>query len=80
MSELELKALAIDFTALQAVVRALVRAQSRRSQGHLLDLMESLRVESERLARFPTDDFGHRAAQGLLEAWIDELRNETVGD
>lgn len=77
MLESELKALAIDLLALKAVLRALVRAQSRRSLSHFSDLVDSLRQESDGLAGFPPDDLTHRAALSVLEAWIDELAART---
>ena len=79
MIESELKALSIDLLALKAVVRALVRAQSRRSLIHRSDLLDSLRQESEAVASFPPNDLTHSAALTVREAWIEELSTTAQG-
>ena len=50
MSDNQLEALSADVLALEAVVRALVRLEARRSPGALADLIDTMTVEAERLA------------------------------
>ena len=76
MSDSELQTLKIDLAALESVVWALVRAQGRRSRGHLHELMDSLRAEAERLALL--DDVDTHTAGLVLEGWIEELKSEAA--
>lgn len=72
MSKHELRAVGVDLIALQAVVRALVRTQARRSPTALCDLLQALSVEAERL-RDHVEDAG---PAGVLEAWIEDIKEE----
>jgi hypothetical protein len=77
MCSSDLQALKIDIVALEAMLRAVIRAQAGQSQSHLHGLLDSLQIEADRLGRFShLDDLGHRAANGVLEAWIEEFRSE----
>ena len=78
-SDLQLRALSVDVAALQAVVRALARSQARRSQSSLCDLLQALTVESDRLRDPATANDDHAGACGVLDAWIEDLKDEAMG-
>ena len=82
MSDSHLRAVSIDLTALEAVVRALARVQARRSPTALCDLLQSLSIEVDRLREAATlidEDLEHTASSGVLDAWIAGIREEAIG-
>lgn len=77
MTATRLHALTTDVVALEAVVRALVRVETRRSRAAAAELLEALSEESDRLSAgsIPGDpDVG--AILESLQGWIDELKYE----
>lgn len=81
MSDSHLRAVSIDLTALEAVVRALTRVQARRSPTALCDLLQALSMEADRLreAAVLEDDIERSASGGVLDAWIAGIREEAIG-
>lgn len=72
-------AITTDLTALEAVVRALARAQARRSRTALTELLESLSTESGRIRTSPAFTGIDRAGVcGVLDAWIEDLKAEAL--
>lgn len=78
-SDLPLRALSVDIAALQAMVRALARAQAGRSQSALCDLLHALAVEADRLREPVVANDDERVASGVLDAWIEDLKDEAMG-
>lgn len=78
-SDLPLHALSVDVLALQAVVRALARSQAQRSQSSLCDLLQALSVEADRLRDATTAANDEAGASGVLDAWIEDLKDEAMG-
>ena len=65
----------VDLVALEAVVRAMARAQARLSRSSLTDLLECLAEESDRLgAGTLPNDPDVAGVHGVLEAWVEDLR------
>lgn len=82
-SQVRLQALSIDLVALEAVVRALARSQARRSPTALGDLLQALSEEADRMgetvALFGDSARGEAGcAQAVIEAWMQELKEEAV--
>ena len=79
MNATRLHALTTDVVALEAVVRALVRVETRRSRTALAELQEALAEESDRLSAGSIP--GDPDVASILEAlqgWIDDLKAEAA--
>ena len=76
----DLQSLAVDVTALQAVVRGLSRAYSGRSPAALAEVLDGLSVEADRLEQAAniTGDRLQAGAHALVEAWIEDVRQEVL--
>lgn len=72
-------AITTDLIALEAVVRALARTQARRSRSALMDLLESLSAEADRIRTSPAFSGVDRdGVCGVLEAWVEDLKAEAL--
>lgn len=80
--EADLQTISVDLTALQAVVRGLCRAYSGRSPAALAEVLDGLSAEAGRLEQTGrmTGDRVQTAAHALVEAWIEDIREEVVYD
>ncbi len=77
MHDPRISAIAIDLTALEAIVRGLARSNARRSRTSLVDLLASLTEEAERIRDCPSfSGIDRRAVCGVVEAWIEDLKVE----
>lgn len=75
MVESRLHAVTVDLVALEAVVRAIARAQARLSRSSLTDLLDCLAEETARLgAGALPGDPDVAGVHGVLEAWADDIR------
>ncbi|KQW82228.1 hypothetical protein [Brevundimonas sp. Root1279] len=79
MTATRLHALTTDVVALEAVVRALVRVETRRSRAAGAELLEALSEESDRLSAgsIPGDPDVAAILDGL-QTWIDELKSDVL--
>lgn len=78
--ETDLQTISADLTALQAVVRGLCRAYSGRSPAALAEVLDGLSAEADRLEQAGriTGDSVQTGAHALVEAWIEDVRQEVV--
>ena len=78
--ETDLQTISVDLTALQAVVRGLCRAYSGRSPAALAEVLDGLSTEADRLEQIGriTGDRVQTGAHALVEAWIDDVREEVL--
>ena len=78
--ETDLQTVSADLTALQAVVRGLCRAYSGRSPAALAEVLDGLSAEADRLEQTAriTGDRVQTGAHALVEAWIDDVREEVI--
>ena len=76
----DLQTMSVDLAALQAVVRGLCRAYAGRSPASLAEVLDGLSVEAERLedAARITGDRAQTGAHALIEAYIDDVRQEVL--
>ncbi len=82
-TDAKIEALSADLTALEAVVRAIARSQARRSPTALGDLLQALEAEVHRMTdrcELPGDTGQDeaRSAGAVVEAWIEELKDEAM--
>jgi len=80
--ETDLQTISADLAALQAVVRGLCRAYSGRSPAALAELLEGLSAEADRLEQTAriTGDRVQTGAHALVEAWLDDVREEALSN
>jgi hypothetical protein len=75
MVESRLHSVTVDLVALEAVVRAIARAQARLSRTALSDLLECLSQEADRLgAGAHPNDPDVAGVHGALDSWIEDIR------
>lgn len=79
MTATRLHALTTDVVALEAVVRALVRVETRRCRAAGAELMQALTEESDRLSAgsIPGDP-DVAAILEALQGWVDELKSDVL--
>lgn len=79
-TDTDYQTLAVDLTALQAVVRGLCRAYAGRSPAALSEVLDGLTMEAERLeqAAALTGCRTQTGAWASVEAWIDDFRDEVL--
>jgi hypothetical protein len=79
MTATRLHALTTDVVALEAVVRALVRVETRRSRSAATELLDALTEETDRLSAgsIPGDP-DVAAILESLQGWVDELKSDVL--
>jgi hypothetical protein len=77
MSDPRLDAITTDLIALETIVRALARSYARRSRTNLIDLLDCLSIEADRIRTCPTFSGSNRdGVCGVLDAWVEDLKTE----
>ena len=79
-TDIDYQTLAVDLTALQAIVRGLCRAYAGRSPAALSEVLDGLTSEAERLeqAAALSGSDTQTGARASVEAWIDDFRDEVL--
>ena len=80
--ETDFQTISVNLIALQAVVRGLCRACSGRSPAALVQVLDGLSAEAERLEQTAriTGARVQTGAHALVEAWIDDVREEALSN
>ena len=77
MSDPRLDVITTDLIALETIVRGLAQSYARRSRTNLIDLLDCLSIEAERIRTCPTFSGANREGVcGVLDAWVEDLKAE----